>query len=109
MDRAARLAKMLEADPEDAFALYALAQERAKAGEHEDAVGLYERCLRADDAQHYAAYHMALSLEALGRREDAAAALERQLGPATSGGDDKAAGEIAALLDQLAPGRGAGG
>jgi tetratricopeptide (TPR) repeat protein len=99
-----KLAAMLEADPNDAFVLYGLAQEHAKVGtadEHERAVCYYDRCIAADPAYHYAYYHKAMSLIELERTEDAAATLRQGLASAKAARDHKASGELAALLDQI--------
>jgi tetratricopeptide (TPR) repeat protein len=96
-----RLEKMLAADPEDTFVLYAIAQEHAKAGDHDRAVAFYDRCLAVDAAYCYAYYHKAKSLEELGREADAVATLRTGLEAAKGAGDGKALGEIAGYLDAL--------
>ncbi len=92
---------MLAAEPNDAFVLYGLAQEYAKAGEHRRAVEYFDRCLEADPNYHYGYFHKARSLEALGRKDDAVATLRAGLDMARRGRDEKAAGEIATYLDEL--------
>ena len=95
---------MLAADPNDAFVLYGLAQEHAKAGGidgHTRAVEFYDRCLAADPLYCYAYFHKARSLAAVGAR---AAALETlRLGVAASqrAGDRHAQSELSALRDEL--------
>ncbi|GIW73538.1 MAG: hypothetical protein KatS3mg103_0060 [Phycisphaerales bacterium] len=101
MDRLARLEQMLEKDPTDAFVLYSLGQEHAKAGRHEQAVDAYRRCIQAHPGEHYAYYHMARSLEALGRRDEAVQALRAGLERARSDGQAKAADELAGLLESM--------
>ncbi len=101
MTRIERLEKMLAAEPNDAFVLYGLAQEHARAGEHRRAVEYFDRCLEADPHSHYGYFHRARSLEALGRKDDAAATLRAGLDMARRGRDEKAAREIAAYLDEL--------
>ncbi|MEO1009080.1 MAG: tetratricopeptide repeat protein [Planctomycetota bacterium] len=102
MDRIAQLQKILQAEPGDPFALYALAQEHAKAGDHGEAVGWYARCIESDAHEHYAYFHMARSLGELGRGDEAVETLRRGLALAERDGNAKAAGEIAALLDEMA-------
>lgn len=98
-----QLQKLLTLDPNDAFVLYGLAQEYAKAGDHAQAVGLYDRCLTADPSYCYAYFHKARSLEASGRLDEAAGALRRGLEAARKASDRHAAAEIETYLDSLPP------
>ena len=100
-DRLAQLMRMLESDPADAFCLYGIAQEHAKAGRHEDAVGWYDRTLAADPAYCYAYFHKARSLEELGRIDEACAALRAGIERARTAGDRHALSELSGYLDQL--------
>src|SRR5438552_3153283 len=59
MSRLDKLRKILAAEPTDAFTLYGVAQEYAKAGDTASAVEFYNRCLAADPAYCYAYYHKA--------------------------------------------------
>lgn len=93
-----QLERLLTADPHDAFLLYALAQEHAKAGDHAGAVKAYDRCLAVDSEYCYAYFHKARSLVALGNTSAAATTLEAGLAIARRSGDAKAAGEIATEL-----------
>ncbi len=102
--RLEKLSAMLETDPNDAFVLYGLAQEHAKIGTDEDhgsAIGYYDRCLAADPAYLYAYYHKAMSLISLNRTDEAAATLRSGMAAAKAAKDQKAIGEIGALLDQI--------
>ena len=101
MPSIAQLEKLLAADPNDTFVLYGLAQEHAKAGNHEQAIAYYDRCLAADPAYCYAYFHKARSLEAAGRKEDAVATLQAGVEASRAAGDGKAEGEIALYLDEL--------
>lgn len=96
-----QLEALLQADPNDTFVLYALAQEHAKAGSHEDSVALYDRCLRVDPDYLYAYFHKARALEALGRVRDARDALEQGVARAAKLGDAKAQSELSSYLDEL--------
>jgi tetratricopeptide (TPR) repeat protein len=98
-----QLEKMLQADPADAFVLYALAQEHAKAGRHEAAVQYYDRCLGADPAYCYAYFHKARSLEAMGRDDDAMETLRQGVDAARTAGDAHALSELSAYLDEISP------
>lgn len=103
-DRLSKLAALLEADPNDAFVLYGLAQEHAKQGTdegHTRAIEFYDRCIAADPAYHYAYYHKAMSQIALDDNTAAAATLRVGLASARAARDQKAIGELAALLDQV--------
>ncbi len=97
----AQLEKLLAADPGDAFVLYGLAQEHAKLGNHAGATAYYDRCIAADPGYCYAYYHKARSLEALGRLGDAKEVLLAGMAAARARGDDKAIGEMGALLESL--------
>lgn len=94
-----QLEKLLTVDDTDTFVLYALAQEHAKAGNHDAAIGFYDRCLAVDEAYCYAYFHKARSFEALERIDEARATLERGLDVSRRVGDAKAAGEIQSYLN----------
>ncbi|MDX2131386.1 MAG: tetratricopeptide repeat protein [Planctomycetota bacterium] len=97
MPSIAQLEKLLAADPNDPFVLYALAQEHAKHGATDTAVDFFDRCLAADPTYLYAYYHKArVQLEA-GRADDARAALRTGIAAATQAGDAKALNELRAL------------
>ncbi|MFN0134341.1 MAG: hypothetical protein ACKVW3_17650 [Phycisphaerales bacterium] len=101
MGRLAQLTKLLEADPRDAFVLYGIAQEHAKAGRHGEAVEWFDRCLAVDAAYCYAYYHKAKALEADGKQEHAIETLRSGLGAARKAGDQKAMSEMRGFLDEL--------
>jgi tetratricopeptide (TPR) repeat protein len=100
-DRLARLLEMLEREPGDAFCLYGIAQEHARAGRHAEALGWYDRALASDPAYCYAYFHKARSLEELDRAEDACATLRTGIDAARRAGDSHALGEMRGYLDQL--------
>lgn len=101
MPSIAQLEELLKSDPRDTFVLYAIAQEHAKAGRHDDAVEFYDRTLAVDPGYCYAYFHKAKSLEAKGRIDLAAETLKQGLDAARRGRDAKAQSEIAAYLDEL--------
>jgi predicted Zn-dependent protease len=87
-DRLSSLMAMLSADPADAFCLYGVAQEHAKADRLDEAIAWFERLLRAHPDHAYGHYHLAKVLE---------------LDAARRTGDAKAAGELASFLDEITP------
>jgi tetratricopeptide (TPR) repeat protein len=99
MSRLDKLTKLLDLDPKDPFVLYGIAQEHARAGRTSDAVAFFDRCLAADPSYAYAYYHKARALQAGGLEVDALATA--RAGLAAAGGDGKAQGELAALVDEL--------
>lgn len=101
MTRLEKLKKLLEADPRDAFVLYAVAQEHAKAGDHGQAVAYYDRCLEVDPTYLYAYYHKAVSLREFGDAAGARITAARGTEAARAAADGKALGELTALTDEL--------
>ena len=101
-DRMTRLLTLLEADPNDAFCLYSLAQEHAGRGNHATAIEYYDRTINSDRDYVYAYFHKARSQQALGDRPGAAMTLREGLARARVIGDPKAASELDAYLDELA-------
>lgn len=101
MPTIADLERLLAADPDDAFVIYGIAQEYAKAGQFERAVGFYDRCLSVDPAYVYAYFHKARALEALGRVQEAREALARGVDVARTTDDGHAMAELSAYLDEL--------
>jgi len=100
-DRLKRLLTMLEAEPGDAFCLYGIAQEHAKADEHDVALGWYDRAITADPDDGYLHFHKARSLESLDRMDEALKAVEAGLDAARRGGDAHAQSELEALRMEL--------
>lgn len=96
-----QIRKLLRAEPDDPFLLYALAQEHARLHDWPSAVDAYRRCLRADPDYCYAYYHLALALHASNDLPAAKAALTAGLDAARRANDDHAASEIHALLASL--------
>lgn len=101
MPSIAQLEKLLTLEPDDAFLLYALAQEYAKLDEHDKAVDYFDRTLAADSEYVYAYFHKARSLEALDRIDDAKTCLTLGLEVAKRVNDAKGISEIASYLDGL--------
>jgi len=101
MDRLQQLLAMLEKEPGDAFCLYGVAQEHARADRHDEALGWYDRTIAADPGYCYAYFHKARSLEALGRVPEAIATLRAGAAEADRCGDRHARSEIGGYLDEL--------
>jgi len=100
-DRIAQLKKLLEANPDDAFCLYALAMEYAASGRHEEAIRHFDSAIASDAEFCYAYYHKARSQKAMSDTENALATLRRGLQQAQSTSDAKAATEITTLLESM--------
>lgn len=101
MPSIAQLERLLQADPNDAFVLYGLAQEHAKTGDVTKAVEFYDRCLGADPKYCYAYYHKAKTLADADRTAEAVHVARHGIEAAKSCNDDHALSELSALLDQL--------
>ncbi|MBL4591118.1 MAG: tetratricopeptide repeat protein [Phycisphaerales bacterium] len=101
MPSIAQLEKLLALEPGDAFLLYGIAQEHAKANDHEKAVDYFEQTIKADPDYTYAYFHIARSLESLDREPDAIAYLEKGHEVAKRVGDAQGISEIAGYLDGL--------
>ena len=102
MRRMEKLTKLFEVDPSDADVAYMIAQEHAKAGEHEEAQAWDDKCLALDGSYHYAYFHKARSQQADGDDEGARSTLETGLGVATRDQNAKAMSEISSFLGELA-------
>ncbi|MDX2133131.1 MAG: tetratricopeptide repeat protein [Planctomycetota bacterium] len=99
--RMVQLNRLLERDPRDAFVLYGLGQEHAKAGNHAEAIAMFDRALEADAGTFYAYFFKARCLSALGRREEAVAVAEAGQAAAARAGDAKATSELGSLVMEL--------
>lgn len=101
MSRLDKLLKLLDAEPNDPFVLYGIAQEHATAERYADAVGFYDRCLDADAKYLYAYYHKAVAQQELGNIEEAQATLRIGISAAKAARDMKATSEMQTLLDTM--------
>ncbi len=103
-DRIEKLRRLLAAEPQDAFCLYALAQEHAKLGQQDEAIAYFDRVIAVEPGHAYAYFHKARSLEGLGRKGEAREALRRGLAASSAGAagaDPKAARELEEYLKSL--------
>lgn len=96
-----QLEKLLAADPNDAFTLYAIAQECGKHGDHAKAVEYYDRSIKVAPDDGYTYFHKARAFGAMGRTAEQIAALKAGLEAARRSRDGKAAGELQGALDEL--------
>lgn len=101
MSRLDQLMKIRDVDPEDADVAYMIAQEHAKAGDHDEAIAWYDRCLEMDGSYHYAYFHKARSQEARDDSAGAASTLELGLDAAKRDQHAKAMSEIESYLGEL--------
>ncbi len=101
MPSIAQLEKLLALEPGDAFLLYGIAQEHAKANDHAKAVEYFEQAIEADPDYTYAYFHIARSLESLDRNAEAIAYLETGHTVAIRVGDAQGISEISGYLDGL--------
>ena len=99
MPSIAALEQLLAKEPNDPFILYGLANEHAKAGDTDLAVGYFDRCLAADPSYCYAYYHKARALHAAGRTPAALESIEA--GIIAAARDAHARAELEALRDEL--------
>jgi tetratricopeptide (TPR) repeat protein len=93
------LRAMLAADADDPFALYGLALELKVMGRSEDAEPLLRRLLEVEPTQLYGYYQLGEVLLSDGENEAAEEVLRRGVVQAEAAGDEKAHGELRALLD----------
>ncbi|MEN0019364.1 MAG: tetratricopeptide repeat protein [Planctomycetota bacterium] len=96
-----QLERLLQADPNDAFVLYGLAQAHAKENRHEQAIEFYDRAIEADRTNGYHFFHKAKSQLALEQTEDAKATLEAGIIEARAVNDGKALGELSEFLASI--------
>ena len=101
MSRLEQLHKLHKADPADSDVAYMIALELAKAGNEDESVIWYNRCLEIDPDYLYAYFHKAKTLESAGSIELAVASLEEGVVRAKAAGDGKAIGELGEYLTQL--------
>ena len=101
MSRLDQLTKLHDADPHDADVMYMIAQEHAKAGDHEKAIEWYDTCIGADASYHYAYFHKARSQQEAGDDAGAQQTLTGGLAVATRDQNAKAISEIQSYLGEL--------
>lgn len=99
--RVEALRAMLDADPDDTFALYGLAMEHKADDALDDAEPLLRRLLELEPGHHYGYYQLGELLISDGREDEAEPVLEAGIARARQDGAAKALGELTALLDEI--------
>ena len=95
-ERLAYLLQLLEAAPNDAFLLFAVAKEQEKQGHVAEALAYYEQ-LRATDAGYVGLYyHLGKLYEQTGQEASAVATYRAGMAVARQAGDTHALSELAA-------------
>ncbi|HVT96476.1 MAG TPA: tetratricopeptide repeat protein [Acidobacteriaceae bacterium] len=101
MDKVAGLKEILEQDPSNAFARYGLAMEYSGRGQTESALAEFTQLLK-DHPDYTAAYFMAAqTLAKAGRDAEAKQKLVDGLACAKRTGNQHAAREMQAMLDEM--------
>ena len=100
-DRISQLRALLAEEPKDPFLRYAIALERKRAGEMEDAAADLEQLLHEDPAYIACYYQLALILADLGRTGEAIQVCEAGSMQCLVAGDRKARAELLALKEGL--------
>ena len=101
MDKISALNEILDLDPKNSFARYGLAMELAKEGQTDVALAEFDRLLAVDPAYTAAYFMAAQTLASAGRAPEAIARLKAGIESAQRTGNQHAAGEMQAMLDEL--------
>lgn len=101
MPSIAQLTKLLEAEPNDPFLMYGIAQEHLRLGDYDEAVAWFDRTIAADPKHGYAYFHKARAHEAAGRTPEAADTVRAGITVARAANDQKAWSELQGYLDEL--------
>lgn len=100
--RRQKLEAFLSSHPRDAFALYGLAMECAREGDHDAALDCFQKLLDAHPDYVTGYFQHGQLLARLARVEEARRVLAAGLAAAQRQGDAHAASELRAALDSLA-------
>jgi len=95
------LKQMVEQNPDNTFARYGLAMERAKAGDFAQAATDFKALLDRDESYSAGYYHGGQALEKLGRLDEARALYEKGIEVTMRKGDAHTRAEIEAALSLL--------
>jgi tetratricopeptide (TPR) repeat protein len=99
--RIAKLQALLEADPHDSFARYALALEYGGMEKMDLAIGLLEEVIRLDPRYVPAYQQLGYLYQRTDRKDDAIAIFREGMGQASQQGDSHARGEMQEALDEI--------
>ncbi len=99
--RLEKLQQFLEANPNDCFVRYGLAQEYVKAGQLDRAVEEYGRIFEINPDYQAAYYHAGQAYQKLGKVAEARKAYERGIETSLRTGDMHARSELEAALSEL--------
>jgi tetratricopeptide (TPR) repeat protein len=102
--RVAALKEILEANPDDTFARYALGMEYSGAGETDAALAEFQRLLTAHPDYTNAYFMSAQALARAERNEEAKAMLQQGIECARRTRNQHALSEMEAMLDELGAG-----
>ena len=102
MSRLEQLAKLFEADPQDADLPYMIALEHGKAGDTDEALAWLDKAITLNAHYHYAYFQKAKLLDEDGEIDEAVAVLDQGIELATKAGDAKALGELQELRTVMA-------
>ena len=95
------LKQFVEANPNDCFSRYGIAQEYVKQGDHEKAVDEFNKILAINPDYQAAYYHSGKALERLGHLAQAGETYRRGIEVARRSGDLHACSELEAALEEL--------
>jgi tetratricopeptide (TPR) repeat protein len=99
--RLEKLQQFLEANPNDCFVRYGLAQEYVKAGLLDRAIEEYGRIFEINPDYQAAYYHAGQTYQKLGKVDEARKAYERGIETSLRTGDMHARSELEAALSEL--------
>lgn len=101
MPSIAQLEKLLSLDPADPFVHYGLAQEHAKAGDHDQAIVSYAKVIELDSTYCYAYFFQGQSLQELGDMDRAKQVVSQGIEIAKQTNEAKAISELTGLLESM--------
>tara|TARA_R110002111_G_scaffold241390_1_gene303138 strand:- start:793 stop:1101 length:309 start_codon:yes stop_codon:yes gene_type:complete len=101
MPSIAQLEKLLTLDPADPFVHYGLAQEYAKAGDHDQAIASYTKVIELDSTYCYAYFFKGQSHQELGDMDRARQVVSQGIEVAKQSNDAKAISELTGLLESM--------
>ena len=100
-DKISQLRNLLDKDPHDAFCMYGIAMEHAKAGIDKEAIAWFDRTMETDTVYCYAWYQKARCQEHAGDTNGATETLQEGIENAKQIDDLHAAGEMEELLQSI--------